>query len=49
VSEHWDRPYRAERSLHWRKIKNPAPPAMKAPLNDRQKEIFEFYGYKFWG
>jgi len=25
----------------------PTPPS-KARLNDRQKEIFEFYGYKFW-
>lgn len=23
-------------------------PTWKAKLNDRQKEIFEFYGYKFW-
>jgi hypothetical protein len=25
----------------------PTPPS-KANLNDRQREIFEFYGYKFW-
>jgi len=25
----------------------PTPPS-KARLNDKQKEIFEFYGYKFW-
>jgi hypothetical protein len=26
----------------------PTPP-WKAHLNDQQKEIFEFYGYRFWG
>jgi hypothetical protein len=25
----------------------PTPPS-KAKLTDQQKEIFEFYGYKFW-
>jgi hypothetical protein len=25
----------------------PTPP-YKAKLNDQQKEIFDFYGYKFW-
>jgi hypothetical protein len=25
----------------------PTPP-QKAKLNNQQKEIFEFYGYKFW-
>jgi bifunctional non-homologous end joining protein LigD len=28
VSKHRDRPYRAGRSPHWVKVKNPAPPAM---------------------
>jgi hypothetical protein len=23
-------------------------PTCKAKLNDEQREIFEFYGYKFW-
>jgi hypothetical protein len=23
-------------------------PTWKAKLNDEQREIFEFYGYKFW-
>jgi ATP-dependent DNA ligase len=42
VSKHRDRPYRAGRSSHWIKVKNPASPAMtRADLGDELGVTFQ--------